>query len=376
MIQMKQKQSVEGVERILKPSIKKVGTMLGAGAMAVLSIGAISVYGLTGKTAITSKETNAATESKTIAVNTADDVKSVDTSASNATVSWWKAGVAEYDFVEEAVTTTAKTKSKAKKATTTKETEESTTTTTTTKRETETTTSKKTTTTASKLKNIDDKSMYVALAVNMRSGPSKSNGVITVLNTGTKVTCNAKTDDGWYRVEVGNTTGYCMAEYLTTKAPAKTTSKPTTTTTTTSKAKETTTSNNKGTPVISYTSEEFEMMCYVLQQEVGGCTDESKIAVANVIINRVNSSRFPNTIKGVLTANNQFTAIYNYYNKTKAPTKSTIDCARRALNGEGAAESKGATYYYAPRYCSSSAASWFETLTFCMELEGQRYFKN
>lgn len=378
VIQMKQKQSVEGVLRSTKPSIKKVGTMLGSGAMAVLVIGAVSVYGLSDKTEISGGETKAAAEYNVAAVQAADEERiPANTTASIATVSWWKAGVEEYEFVENAVTTASSKNTEKSKTTTTKATTAST----------EASQSEKTTEKSSEVEAIETKSMYAAEAVNMRKGPSKSDEVITVLAAGTKVSCTGKTDDGWYKVEYSGTTGYCMAEYLTSKAPAKTTTttaaaktttakKTTTEAVTTTKKTTTADSADSDNAVISYTDEEFEMMCYVLQGEVGGCSDASKIAVANVIINRVKSSRFPDTIKGVLTAPNQFTAISAYYNKTNTPSSSTRECARRALNGEGAEESKGATYYYAPKYCSGSTAAWFESLTFCMELEGQRFFKN
>ena len=123
---------------------------------------------------------------------------------------------------------------------------------------------------------------------------------------------------------------------------------------------------------ISYTNDEYEMLCYVLQHEVGHMSENSKIAVANVIINRVKSSNFPGTLEGVLTSPNQFTAIRNYYNKTDAPTQSVKDCALRALNGEN--NIGNAVYYYAPKYCGGSTAQWFESLTFCAELDGQRFF--
>ena len=115
------------------------------------------------------------------------------------------------------------------------------------------------------------------------------------------------------------------------------------------------------------------MLCYVLQGEVGNCSEASKIAVANVVINRVKSGRFGSSIKAVLTAPNQFTAIYGYYSGSPAPSQNTRDCALRALNGED--NSNGAVYYYSPRYCGGSTAAWFESLTFCLEIDGQRYFK-
>lgn len=162
----------------------------------------------------------------------------------------------------------------------------------------------------------------------------------------------------------------------TKKTTASTTTKATTKAATTTKkttAATTTTAAQSYYGTVNYTAEEFDMLCYVLQNEVGSLSENSKLAVANVILNRVKSSSFPNTITGVLTASNQFTAITNYYSKVNPPTQSTINCAQRALNGED--NSCGAVYYYAPQYCGGSTAQWFESLSFCMELDGQRFFK-
>ncbi len=362
---MKQKQSLEGDKRNAKPSIKKVGTMLGAGAMVVLSIGTMSVYALVGKTEISDIGTTTATEGKTTAIQSSGKAENylAENNTSSATVSWWKAGVEDYDFALKAETTAEKaTKAESETSKTTEITTEKET-------KTETSTEKKTTTTkkGSDIKSIDKNTMYVKQDVNMRKGPSKSKDVIQVLAKNAKVECNGKTDDGWYRVNYNGVEGYCMAEYLTDNAPA---------TTTAAKKDEPNNNDSSDNAVISYTDDELEMMGYVLQSEVGNCSEASKIAVANVIINRVKTGRFGSSLSDVLTAPNQFTAISSYYNRTNPPSQNTMDCAKRALNGEGASESNGAIYYYAPKYCSSSSAAWFESLTFCMELEGQRFFKN
>lgn len=129
--------------------------------------------------------------------------------------------------------------------------------------------------------------------------------------------------------------------------------------------------NNNG---MNISDTDYEMMCYIVQAEVGYCSEQSKIAVTNVILNRVKDSRFPNTISGVLTQKNQFASISNYYNRTKKPTDNTKKCVERTLKGED--NSKGALYFYNPKYCSYSVRQWFESLYFCFELDGQRYFKN
>ena len=170
------------------------------------------------------------------------------------------------------------------------------------------------------------------------------------------------------------------AAVTTAKPAVTTTAKPATTTTvkTTAKPAATTkaaaankTVHHSASENIKYTAEEFDMMCYVVQAEVGNCYEPYKIAVANVIINRVKSSRFAyaTNIKAVLTAGGQFDSISNYYSKRNPPNQSTINCCKRALAGED--NSNGAVYYYSPKICGTIA--WFESMQCCLYLDSGIY---
>jgi spore germination cell wall hydrolase CwlJ-like protein len=369
------------------PFVKKAGSVLGAGAMAVLAVGAVGIYAFVGGNNIPSSDTYAADAEKTTQISQTEETTSQpEQSVSQVAATWRKAGIEEYDLVIETVKATETTTTKQTTTTTTTTTEETTTTTpettttsattttpettTTKKTSAKTTTTKKTETTAEKseaaseeVKACSVRTMYTNDKVNMRKGPSLDDDVITVLASGTELTVTGYTDN-WYRIKYDGKVGYCMKKYADSEKPE--TAKEET-------ADTDSTESTVSSGAISCTDEEFNMLCYVLQGEVGDCSQDSKLAVANVIINRVKSPNFPDTISGVLTQSNQFTAIYGYYNGTNTPTQDTIDCARRAVNGED--NSNGAVYYYAPSYCGGSTAAWFETLTFCMELDGQRYFK-
>lgn len=342
--------------------------------MALIAVGAVGIYAFIGGSSIPKTETSGLTETEKVITSTVEELPEEDTEASvtQAAETWKKAGIEEYDLVLETVKATekatAKTTSKTAKASETKKT-------TTSKKQLETTTSKKTETSAAatsapqtaapqpaaeesvqpedEVKPCSAMTMYTNDKVNMRKGPTLDDTVIKVLSEDTEITVTGYTAD-WYRIKFEGKTGYCMKRYATSDKPDDA-------------------SEQTGEDVISYTDEEFDMLCYVLQGEVGNCSEESKIAVANVIINRVKSPAFPDSIEGVLTQANQFTAINGYYNRTNPPSDNTIECARRALGGED--NSNGAIYYYAPQYCSGSTAAWFESLTFCLEIDGQRYFK-
>lgn len=356
-----------------KLSIKKVGTIIGSGAICCALAGVISISGLFEKnTDSVKKDENKAENVSYQAENTAEtaavnEIPAV-TYTTLDTVVWKKASINEYEIAQtQKVKSVTKkpvkaTATKAAKTTTKAKTKKAATTTkaTTTKKK----TSVKTT--------VISKIMYTTAKVNMREKASTNAIIRNILDKGERVMALKKLSNGWMQVKYNGQTGYISSKYLSTKAPVR---KKTTTKAQTTASQNYTQNNNYTTNsgAISYTSEELNMLAYVLQGEVGNCSEASKLAVANVIINRVKSPNFPNTISEVLTSGNQFTAISGYYNGTTPPTESTLNCAKRALNGED--NSNGATYYYAPKYCGGSTGSWFETLTFCMELEGQRFFK-
>lgn len=132
----------------------------------------------------------------------------------------------------------------------------------------------------------------------------------------------------------------------------------------------------KPQPQITYTQEEFDMLCYTVMGEVGYCSIQSQQIVTSLIINRVKSDKFPNTIKEVLTAKEQFTSINNYYTKKIPITNELKQTVLDVLNGN-MDYANGSIYYYAPRYTNKKLSKWFENnLSFVFEFEGQRFFKD
>ncbi len=128
-------------------------------------------------------------------------------------------------------------------------------------------------------------------------------------------------------------------------------------------------------PAVAYTEEERTMMEYVIQQEVRGASIEHKRIIAYVILNRVKSNAFPDTIAEVLTQENQFCSIQNYYQKNYLPDADTKQAVAEALSGSTPDLSQNAMFFYAPKWAVGSSASWFENrLSFCFEMEGHRFF--
>lgn len=125
-----------------------------------------------------------------------------------------------------------------------------------------------------------------------------------------------------------------------------------------------------------YTEDEQKMLEYIVQQEVRGASIEHKRIITQVVINRVKSELFPNSIREVILQRGQFSSVDNYYSHKYEPDGDTKEAVRQVLQGECEDLTRGALYFYAPKWASSYSASYFEnSLTFLFELEGHRFFK-
>ena len=81
----------------------------------------------------------------------------------------------------------------------------------------------------------------------------------------------------------------------------------------------------------SYTKEELEMLALVIYQEAGSdvCSDETRLMVGTVVMNRVADDRFPDTMYEVLTEEGQYGELY--WTGIVWPKKSTYSCEIHAV---------------------------------------------
>ena len=108
----------------------------------------------------------------------------------------------------------------------------------------------------------------------------------------------------------------------------------------------------------SYDTEDLYWLSRVISAESRGESLEGQIAVGNVVLNRVNSGQFPNTVKEVVFDRKygvQFEPVSNgtIYDR---PTDSAVLAAKLCL--EGAAPVGDSLYFYAP---ALSAGTWIST---------------
>lgn len=93
------------------------------------------------------------------------------------------------------------------------------------------------------------------------------------------------------------------------------------------------------------------LLAMAINGEARGESYEGQVAVGAVILNRVKSSSFPNTIAGVIYQKGAFTAVTDgQINAAIQP--SCMNAAQDALNGWD--PTGGALYYYNPRTATSS----------------------
>ena len=124
---------------------------------------------------------------------------------------------------------------------------------------------------------------------------------------------------------------------------------------------------------IRYTDEDYQVLLRIVQAEAGICDKIGKILVADVIINRVLSKEFPNSVKAVVYEPSQFQPVSNGAINSVKVTAETIECVDRALDGED--YSNGALYFM-NRRGSGSAAAWFDRhLTYLFAHDGHEFFR-
>lgn len=96
----------------------------------------------------------------------------------------------------------------------------------------------------------------------------------------------------------------------------------------------------------------------IVEAEAGDQDLRGRRLVANVILNRVRSSKFPDTIREVVFAARQFSPVSDGRYYTVQVSKKTVEAVEQALNGVD--DSKGALYFMWREGADSSNASWFD----------------
>lgn len=122
--------------------------------------------------------------------------------------------------------------------------------------------------------------------------------------------------------------------------------------------------------------EELEVLLRIVEAEAGCEDEEGKLLVANVVLNRLNSDKFPDSITEIVFQREngvtQFSPVADgsYYKVTIS--EETVDAVGRALAGEDI--SRGALYFAARKYADSDSMHWFDEKTTLLFRHGGHEF--
>lgn len=123
--------------------------------------------------------------------------------------------------------------------------------------------------------------------------------------------------------------------------------------------------------------EDYDILLKIVESEAGGEDEEGKLLVANVILNRVNHPKFPDTVKEVVFQEEkgvfQFSPVADGRLYSVKVSDETIGAVDRALCGEDISE--GALYFASRKNASPERMKWFdEHLEMLFSYGGHEFF--
>lgn len=124
---------------------------------------------------------------------------------------------------------------------------------------------------------------------------------------------------------------------------------------------------------------DYEALLKIVHAEAGNEDEKGKMLVAGVVLNRVDSRRFPNTVTEVVLQ--QKGGVYQFspvaigtYQRAQA-SQDTIDAVEKVLKGEDCTE--GALYFVSRKSADPEKMRWFDTsLKKLFEHGGHEFFTN
>ena len=120
--------------------------------------------------------------------------------------------------------------------------------------------------------------------------------------------------------------------------------------------------------------DDYQVLLRIVQAEAGVCDEKGKILVANVVLNRVKSQEFPDSVRSVVYEPSQFSPVSDGSINSVKVTEETKECVNRALEGEDYSDE--ALYFMNRRGSRSRAVSWFDShLTYLFRHQNHEFFK-
>lgn len=132
-------------------------------------------------------------------------------------------------------------------------------------------------------------------------------------------------------------------------------------------------------PAVIYelSEEDYDALLRIVEAEASGEDIRGRMLVANVVLNRVESDCFPDTVKEVVYQREggraQFSPVATGKIDCVTVSGATKEAVDLALQGED--ESEGALYFMAPEYADAGNRRWFEeNLTLLFAYHGHEFY--
>ncbi|WLR52926.1 cell wall hydrolase [Bacillus tianshenii] len=121
---------------------------------------------------------------------------------------------------------------------------------------------------------------------------------------------------------------------------------------------------------VTLEANEIDLLARMVHGEARGESFKGKVAVASVVLNRVASEDFPNTVKGVLYEPYAFTAIADGQFYAANPTPSEYKAVYKAIQGWD--PSHGSLFYFNP---AKAESDWMYTRQTVTRIGGHIFMK-
>ena len=205
----------------------------------------------------------------------------------------------------------------------------------------------------------------------VRTTPSDDGEIAGKLRKGDMARVESLTNNGWYQITSGNLTGYIKADVSLTGQSCKDYAQAVGYNGSTGitvaeeeaaiaafnaaieeaarqeaakKAAASASSSVTSTQKSSYNAaaDEVTLLAAIVEKEAGGSGYQGMLAVASVVMNRVRSSSYPDTVEGVIGQKGQFTGGISGLSNiiSRGPSSAAIRAAEAALAGEDIVDGK------------------------------------
>jgi len=195
-----------------------------------------------------------------------------------------------------------------------------------------------------------DQATITTDALRIRKDASEEAGVYGLAEKGTTYKV-VEEKDGWLGIQLDGKVGYISAEYAEVGFKLETAKTIEEIRAAEEKArKEAEAKKRAEAEAKAANASDVALLAAIVQMEAGNQSFEGKLAVASVVMNRVRSAAYPNTVKGVIYAPGQFPPAHTSRMASLVANGASAECVKAAKQALGGVDNVGGlTHFHAAR---------------------------